>query len=120
MEKKQTIWDMAMENANGEKPKQITQPAVQKKKIDYKKELIMTFSNQKSLFSSKKIERFVVFITFLVLTVVFIAMNIHEMESMEFIEVIGLWLAYGGYNSFMNLKDKKGTQSASSDESEPS
>lgn len=119
MEKKQTIWDMAMENANGEKPKQV-QTAAQKKKVDYKKELIMTFSNQKSLFSSKKIERFVVFITFLVLTVVFIAINIHEMESMEFIEVIGLWLAYGGYNSFMNLKDKKGTQSVSSDESEPS
>ncbi len=119
MEKKQTIWDMAIENASREKPKQ-KQTATQEKKINYKKELIMTFSNQKSLFSSKKIERFVVFITFLVLSVVFIAMNIHEMESMEFIEVIGLWLAYGGYNSFMNLRDKKGTQSASPDESEPS
>jgi len=117
MEKKQTIWDMAMENANVEKPKQ-PQVASQKKKIDYKKELIMTFSNQKSLFSSKKIERFVVFFTFLILSVVFISLNIHEMESMEFIEVIGLWLAYGGYNSFMNLKDRKGSQAANTDDSE--
>lgn len=122
-EKKQSIWDMAMEGAKAEgvKPDRPKQIVSQKKKIDYGREIIMTFSNQKSLFSSKKIERFIVFFTFLILTVVYVALNIHEMESMEFIEVIGIWLAYGGYNSFMNLRDKKvDTNRQSVDDSEAS
>lgn len=99
-ENKETIWDMAVEHAKKEKKHQ-------PKNINFSRELLMTFSNQKSLLSSKKIERFVIFVTFLVLTVVYIVKNMQEMNSMEFIEVIGLWLAYGGYNSFMNIRDRK-------------
>ena len=98
---------MAMEHAKKDKKDE-------KKKIDFSKELLMTFSNQKSLLSSKKIERFVVFFTFLILTVIYLSLNIREMEAMQFIEVVGLWLAYGGYNSFMNIKDKKIEQSSES------
>lgn len=29
------------------------------------------------------------------------------MSSMDFVEVAALFLAYGGYNSLMSLKDKK-------------
>jgi hypothetical protein len=116
MQKKETIYDMAL---NGAKKSPHRAP----KKIDYGREIVMTFSNHKSLFSSKKIERFIVFWTFLVLTVVYIVKNIHEMDSLEFIEVIGLWLAYGGYNSLMNLRDKKvggSSQPSANQDEEPS
>jgi len=81
--------------------------------VDYWKEFIYTFSNNKSLFSSKKIERFVVFNTFLILTIIYVIKNIDTMDSMSFIEIIGVWLFYGGYNSMMNLKDRKLTNEVS-------
>ena len=33
--------------------------------------------------------------------------NIEDLDSFGFIQIVGLWLAYGGYNSLMNLKDRK-------------
>ena len=75
--------------------------------INYFKELILTFSNKKSFFSSKRIERFIVFNVFLVLTVIYVVRNIEDLDSFAFIQIVGLWLAYGGYNSLMNLKDRK-------------
>jgi hypothetical protein len=75
--------------------------------INYLKELILTFSNKKSFFSSKRIERFIVFNVFLVLTVIYVVRNIEDLDSFGFIQIVGLWLAYGGYNSLMNLKDRK-------------
>jgi hypothetical protein len=79
----------------------------QKKENSFADEVILTFSNKKSLLSSKKIERFIVFNVFLVLTVLFIWKNIDTLEARDFIEITLVWLAYGGYNSFMNLKDRK-------------
>jgi hypothetical protein len=76
-------------------------------KINYLKELILTFSNKKSFFSSKRIERFIVFNVFLVLTVIYVVRNIEDLDSFGFIQIVGLWLAYGGYNSLMNLRDRK-------------
>jgi hypothetical protein len=76
-------------------------------RINWWQEIILTFSNKKSLFSSKKIERSVVFITFLVITIVYLAKNIHELEGLEFIEIVALWLMYGGYNSLMNLRERR-------------
>lgn len=75
--------------------------------INYWQELLLTFSNKKSLFSSKKIERFVVFFTFLSVTIIYLFKNIHEIKPLEFVEVIALWLVYGGYNSLMNLRERK-------------
>lgn len=72
-----------------------------------KNEFVATFSNRKSFFSSKKIERFITFITFLTLSIIYISMNIKSLSATEFIEVVGLWLAYGGYNSFQIHRDKK-------------
>ena len=76
-------------------------------KINYFKELILTFSNKKSFFSSKRIERFIVFNVFLVLTVIYVVKKIDDLDSFGFIQIVGLWLAYGGYNSLMNLRDRK-------------
>jgi putative ribosome biogenesis GTPase RsgA len=78
-----------------------------KKENNFTDEVILTFSNKKSLLSSKKIERFIVFNVFLVLTVLYVWKNIDTLESRDFIEITLVWLAYGGYNSFMNLKDRK-------------
>ncbi len=78
-----------------------------KKETSFADEVILTFSNKKSLLSSKKIERFIVFNVFLVLTILYVWKNIDDLESRDFIEITIVWLAYGGYNSFMNLKDRK-------------
>lgn len=117
MQDKRAIWEMALENAKNEKanPKKKTV----EKKFNFGKELLMTFSNQKSLISSKKVERFAIFLTFLSLSVYYIVSNIDKMHATEFIEVIGIWLAYGGYNSFMNFRDKKIETTQSSDLSDP-
>ena len=78
-----------------------------KKENSFTDEVILTFSNKKSLLSSKKIERFIVFNVFLVLTILYVWKNIDDLESRDFIEITLVWLAYGGYNSFMNMKDRK-------------
>jgi hypothetical protein len=78
-----------------------------KKETSFTDEVILTFSNKKSLLSSKKIERFIVFNVFLVLTILYVWKNIDDLESRDFIEITLVWLAYGGYNSFMNMKDRK-------------
>jgi hypothetical protein len=76
-------------------------------KVSYFKEIVLTLSNKKSLLSSKKIERAIVFITFLTLTIIYLINNIEKLESLELVEITGLWLAYGGYNSAMNYRDRK-------------
>lgn len=87
-------------------------------KVNYWKEFILTFSNKKSLFSSKKIERAIVFNVFLVITVIYVVKNIHELEPMDLVEITGLWLVYGGYNSVMNYRDRKMEKESSNPDSE--
>jgi len=87
-------------------------------KINYWKEFILTFSNKKSLFSSKKIERAIVFNVFLVITVIYVIKNIHELEPLDLVEITGLWLVYGGYNSVMNYRDRKMEKETSDPDSE--
>ena len=89
-----------------------------KKENSFTDEVILTFSNKKSRLSSKKIERFIVFNVFLVLTILYVWKNIDEIESRDFIEITLVWLAYGGYNSFMNLKDRKMENESSTPPSE--
>ena len=67
----------------------------------------MTFSTRKSLFSSKKIERFIVFWVFLILTIVYVSMNFTRLEAWDMVEITALWLTYSGYNTLMTLRDKK-------------
>lgn len=90
----------------------------QKKENSFTDEVILTFSNKKSLLSSKKIERFIVFNVFLVLTILYVWKNIDDLEPRDFIEITLVWLAYGGYNSFMNLKDRKMENDSSTPPSE--
>jgi hypothetical protein len=87
-------------------------------KVNYWKEFILTFSNKKSLFSAKKIERAIVFNVFLVITVIYVIKNIHELEPLDLVEITGLWLVYGGYNSVMNYRDRKMEKENSDPDSE--
>lgn len=80
---------------------------MKREKIDYWQEFIMTFSTRKSLFSSKKIERFIVFWVFLILTVVYVSMNFDRLEAWDMVEITMLWLGYNSYNTLMTLRDKK-------------
>lgn len=82
-------------------------PTPPRNPVNYRREFVLLFSNKKSLFSSKKIERTIVFFVFLVITLVYLWFNIRTLKALEFVEVIGLWLAYGGYNSLMGYRDKK-------------
>lgn len=88
-------------------------------KINYRRELLLIFSNKKSLFSSKKIERSIVFIVFLVITVIYLIRNIEDLEALDFVQVVGLWLVYGGYNSMMNYRDRKMENGVNDPRAEP-
>jgi len=75
-------------------------------KIDFWHELFMTFSVKKSLLSSKKIERFVIFGVLMSMTIFYVIKNIDEMSSLGFVEICLMWLGYAGYNTVMNHRDK--------------
>ena len=80
---------------------------MENEKINLGKELLLILSNKKSLFSSKKIERIVVFLTFLSLNLSYIIYNIKTIETLDLIQITGLWLAYGGLNTYQNYRDRK-------------
>ncbi len=75
--------------------------------MNYFNEFLLTFSNNKSFFSSKKLERFIVFLTFLLITQVYLYYHIREMDATSFIEVLAIWLGYGGWNAILSQRDKK-------------
>lgn len=77
------------------------------KNINWWHEFLMTFTTKGGMFSSKKIERFIVFNTFLILTIIYFGFHIRTMESWDFVEITALWLLYGGYSTLMNLRDKR-------------
>jgi magnesium-transporting ATPase (P-type) len=79
----------------------------EEKKFNLKREFLLTFSNEKSLISSKKLERGIVFYTFLFLSIFFIIKKFPELDSFSFIEILAVWLAYGGYNTYQNYRDMK-------------
>lgn len=75
--------------------------------MNFWEEILNTFSNKKSFFSSKRIERCITFLTVLILTIIFIAINIKKLTAVDFTAVIGVLLVYGGYNTYQISKDKK-------------
>lgn len=80
---------------------------MKKEKIDWWYEFLMTFTAKGGLFSSKKIERFIVFNVFLILTIFYVVRNFNTLEAWDMVEITALWLTYSGYNSLMNLRDKR-------------
>jgi len=78
-----------------------------KKKIDWGWEIIMTFSNQKSMLYSKKIERFIIFWVFLIITIIYVIRNIDNLEAFDMVEILAIWLAAASFNSIMSNRDRK-------------
>jgi hypothetical protein len=70
------------------------------------KELLLTFSNQTSRYSSKKIERFIVFINALVIANSWFYSHIYKATVSDVILLTGALLAYGGWNTAQIRKDK--------------
>lgn len=70
-------------------------------------ELIKTFTGKKSLFSSKRIERFLVFSAMLVLTIVYAVTNIKNcsLSAIDFAVILGVWMTYAGFNTIKIKKD---------------
>jgi len=72
-------------------------------------EWLLTFSNRKSFFSSKRIERFVIFVTMLIATIVYLwkAISACTIGATDFMIVISGWLAFAGFNTIQIRKDVK-------------
>lgn len=70
-------------------------------------EWILTFSNKKSLLSSKRIERFLVFTAMLTLSCAFLIKAIWTctMTATDLMIVVSLWLGYAGFNTIQVKKD---------------
>ncbi len=69
-------------------------------------ELISTFSVSKSFFSSKKIERFIIFTNVLIIVNVWCYYDIKNSDVTDMILLISTLLAYGGWNTTQIRKDK--------------
>ena len=73
------------------------------------KELILTFSDGKSLFSSKRIERFAIFSSMLITSIIFLLYRVGNCEkftSSDLMIVVVGWLGYAGFNVIQSNKNK--------------
>lgn len=75
--------------------------------IYYIQQLVLTFSNQPSFFSSKRLERFSIFISTLIAYNVYVwkRMDQSNFTAAEFMIVTGGFLAYAGFNVIQGKKD---------------
>jgi hypothetical protein len=112
VEKKETIWEMAMQNA-----KSSNKAVEASSKINMGRELLMLLSTEPSLLSTKKIERMIIFLTLFTITVVLILNRLENITTFDFIQIIGIWLGYGGWSSYLTFRDKKLVQETKPDES---
>ena len=67
-----------------------------------------TFTNKKSRYSSKRFERFAVFVSMLIATDIYLVMAIIKcsISATDLMIVCGGWLAYAGFNIVQGRKDK--------------
>ena len=70
-------------------------------------ELVKLLSNEKSYFSKKRVESFIVFLAFLITYIWYCAVNITTMSATDFTLVSGAMMVYGGYTVNSIQKEKK-------------
>lgn len=76
--------------------------------INYVREFFLALvSNKSKIFSQKKIFTLVAFLTMLIINIVYLYKNIQKISALDFLQITALWLAYGGYNSYQNYRDRK-------------
>lgn len=78
-------------------------------KINYFYELLLTVSNKKSFFSSKRLERFFGYSSMLLTTIVWLWYHIFKctLTATDLMMVVGIWLTYAGFNIIQTRKDIK-------------
>jgi len=71
-------------------------------------EWLLTFSNRKSFFSSKRIERFSLFTVGLLAAAFFLFKGIYnwEITSTDVVMVVGMLFGYAGFTMVQTAKDK--------------
>ena len=69
-------------------------------------ELVLTFSSRPSLLSSKKLERFVLFINSLVLVNYYFFSKIATLSTTEMVTIVAMLFGYAGYSTYRTYKDK--------------
>lgn len=76
-------------------------------------EWFLTFSNKKSNLSSKRIERFAVFVSMLLATITYLFMGIFKcnLAASDLVMIVGVWLGYAGFNTIQIKKDGTETDS---------
>lgn len=70
-------------------------------------EWLLTFSNKKGFFASKKLERFFILASMLILTDIFLLKAILQcsISSTDLMIVVVGWLGYAGFGMVQNRKD---------------
>jgi hypothetical protein len=73
------------------------------------KELLKTFSNQKSFFSSKRLERFILFnlAVSICLTYIIYSIKNKTLSLADVLAISGTFFVYAGYNTIMVEKNKE-------------
>ena len=68
---------------------------------DFLHEFLMTFTDKKSLFSSKRIERFAIFLTMLTASGMFLFKGVlsEKLSAGDLMIVVVGWLGYAGFNT---------------------
>ena len=84
---------------------------------DFLHQFLLTFSDKKSLYSSKRIERFAVFTTMLTASGMFLFKNIssEKLSAGDLMIVVVGWLGYAGFNT---IQGKKNVENNSESEEE--
>jgi len=74
---------------------------------DFLHQFLLTFSDKKSLYSSKRIERFAVFTTMLTASGMFLFKNIssEKLSAGDLMIVVVGWLGYAGFNTIQGKKN---------------
>jgi len=70
-------------------------------------ELIKLLSDEKSYFSKKRVESFIIFLAVLITYVWYCIVNITTMSATDFTLVSGAMMVYGGYTVNSIQKEKK-------------
>ena len=69
-------------------------------------ELVLTLSHTKSLFSSKRLERWSLFTTALSMCIIYFIMHLKTITVPEMLGIVGVLLGYAGFTMTKTEKDK--------------
>lgn len=84
-------------------------------KTNYFIELINTFSNKSSFFSSKRLERFAIIAVALSANIVYLYFHVKTMSAMDFLLLNAALFTYAGFNTKQIQQDEKNNTTNNTD-----